>query len=108
MLARDRQLLSYRQTAEWGMRQLRGGFGRLRLPLDVNDPEGRTDLLENCLRSMNLRTNLCGVSEIRNVYMQVWEEAEDADIWNGFENVLFGDLRRRDRVSRFHRIVVEE
>ena len=25
----SRQLLSYRQTAEWGMREIRGAFGRL-------------------------------------------------------------------------------
>ena len=80
LLARDRQLLSYRQTAEWGMHGLRAGFGRLRLPLDANDPDGRGDLLETCIRSMNLRTERVGISEIRNVYMRYWEEAEDEDI----------------------------
>ena len=107
LLARDRQLLSYRQTAEWGMHGLRSGFGRLRLPLDVNDPIGRGDLLETCIRSMNLRTVRVGISEIRTVYMQYWKEAEDEDIWNDFESVMFGELRRRDRVSRFHRVVVD-
>jgi len=32
----DRQLLSYRQTAEWGNRALQGTFGRLRIPLEIN------------------------------------------------------------------------
>ncbi len=96
LLARDRELLSYRQTAEWGMRQLRSSYGRLRLPLDVNDPDGRGDLLETCIRSMNLRVERVGISEIRTVYMRCWQEAEDEDIWNDFGNVLFGDLRRRD------------
>ncbi|TFK78047.1 hypothetical protein K466DRAFT_607376 [Polyporus arcularius HHB13444] len=107
MLAFDRQLLSYRQTAEWGMRELRGGFGRLRIPLDINDPVGRGDLLEVCVRSLNVRAELVGISEIRTVYMKVWQEAEDEDIWLDFENVLFGELRRRDRVSIFHRVVIE-
>ncbi|RDX46395.1 hypothetical protein OH76DRAFT_1356239 [Lentinus brumalis] len=107
-LARDRQLLSYRQTAEWGMRQLRAGFGRLRVPLDIADAKGRGELLEVCIRSLNVRAERVGVSEIRTVYMRYWQEAEDDDIWNDFENVLFGDLRRRDRVSRFHRVIVEE
>lgn len=107
-LARDRQLLSYRQTAEWGMRQLRAGFGRLRVPLDINDAEGRGELLEVCIRSLNVRAERVGISEIRTVYMRYWQEAEDDDIWNDFENILFGDLRRRDRVSRFHRVIVEE
>jgi hypothetical protein len=35
----DRELLSYRQTAEWGMRSLQGSFGRLRLPLDIGDQD---------------------------------------------------------------------
>ena len=108
VLARDRQLLSFRQTAEWGMRQLRGGFGRLRLPLDINDNVGRRNLLEVCIRSMNLRVRRVGISEIRNVYFQVWQEDEDADIWNDLENVVFGEVRRRDRVARFHRVVVDE
>ncbi|TFK78810.1 hypothetical protein K466DRAFT_453134, partial [Polyporus arcularius HHB13444] len=103
LLARDRQLLSYRQTAEWGMRQLRAGFGRLRVPLDINDPQGRAELLEVCVRSVNVRAERVGISEIRNVYMRIWQEAEDDDIWNHFEDVLFGEIRRRDRVSRFHR-----
>ena len=108
VLARDRQLLSFRQTAEWGMRQLRGGFGRLRLPLDINDNVGRRNLLEVCIRSMNLRVRRVGISEIRNVYFQVWQEDEDADIWNDLENVVFGEVRKRDRVARFHRVVVDE
>lgn len=107
VLAKDRQLLSYRQTAEWGMRHLRAGFGRLRVPLDANDPVGRSELLEVCARSSNVRADRVGISEIRNVYMRIWEDAEDDDIWNNFEDVLFGELRRRDRVSRFHRVAVE-
>ena len=107
LLAFDRELLSYRQTAEWGMRELQGGFGRLRVPLDVNDPIGRGDLLEVCVRSVNVRAELVGISEIRTVYMRVWKEDEDEDIWSDFENVLFGELRRRDRVARFHRVVVD-
>lgn len=108
LLAFDRELLSYRQTAEWGMRELRAGFGRLRVPLDINDPVGRGDLLEVCVRSLNVRAELVGISEIRTVYMRVWQDAEDEDIWSDFENVLFGELRKRDRVSRFHRVVIEE
>ncbi|OJT13129.1 hypothetical protein TRAPUB_10323 [Trametes pubescens] len=108
LLAFNRQLLSYRQTAEWGMRQLRGGFGRLHVPLDVNDPVGRGELLEVCVCLSNLRAERVGISEIRTVYMRYWEDAEDADIWQNFENVLFGDLRRRDRVARYHLVVVAE
>ncbi|EIW51377.1 uncharacterized protein TRAVEDRAFT_137504 [Trametes versicolor FP-101664 SS1] len=107
VLARNRQLLSFRQTAEWGMRQLRAGFGRLRLPLDINDPEGRLELLEVCARSCNVRAVRVGINEIRTVYMRYWQEAEDNDIWTDFDNVIFGELQRRDRVARFHLVVVD-
>ena len=90
------------------MRQLRGGFGRLRIPLDVNDPVGRGILLEVCVRAMNLRTVRVGINEIRSVYMRVWEEAEEAWIWRDMENALFRDIRRHDRVARFHVVAVEE
>ncbi|KAF5328474.1 hypothetical protein D9758_018603 [Tetrapyrgos nigripes] len=50
----NQQLLSFCQTAEWGMRSIQGSFGRLRIPLDVNDDAGRADLLELCFRLHNL------------------------------------------------------
>ena len=108
LLARNRELVSYRrQTAKWGVRQLRAGFGRLRLPLDINDPVGRANLLEVCFRTYNLRTRRVGIGQISTVYMRIWQEAEDDDIWEDFENVTFGELRRRDRVARFHHVVME-
>jgi hypothetical protein len=55
-LAFNQALLSYRQTAEWGMRALQGAFGRLRMPLDVNDSKGRKEILECCIRLHNVRT----------------------------------------------------
>ncbi|KAK7444571.1 hypothetical protein VKT23_015249 [Stygiomarasmius scandens] len=39
-MAFNQQLLSFWQTAEWGMHTLQGSFGRLRVPLDVNDDAG--------------------------------------------------------------------
>ncbi|KAG9081179.1 hypothetical protein FRC06_005750, partial [Ceratobasidium sp. 370] len=54
-----------RQAAEWGMRSLQGVFARLRLPLDINNPEGRQTLLEACVRLHNLRTRCIGINEIR-------------------------------------------
>lgn len=63
-LAFDRDLLSYRQTAEWGMRALQGSFGRLRLPLGIGDAEERGDLLEMCVRLHNLRTQRVGYNQI--------------------------------------------
>ena len=53
-LAFNRQLLSFRQAAEWGNRQLQGVFGRLRIPLDISHNDRRGDLLESCARLHNL------------------------------------------------------
>ena len=64
----SRSILSYRQTAEWGMRELQGSFGRLRIPLGIEDMDKRADLLETCFRLHNLRTRLVGINQIKNVY----------------------------------------
>ncbi|KAJ7147905.1 hypothetical protein C8R43DRAFT_1088467 [Mycena crocata] len=104
-LAFDRQLLSYRQTAEWGMHGLQGSFGRLRIPLEINRQEERGDLLEICARLNNVRAELVGINQIHNVYMPLWKDIrEQEEIWTNFENMLFVDQRRSDRVARFHNI----
>jgi hypothetical protein len=63
-LAFDRQLLSYRQTAEWGMGGVQGAFGRLHLPLDIDNAEQRANLLETCFRLHNFRTRRVGHNQI--------------------------------------------
>ncbi|KAA1473663.1 hypothetical protein DENSPDRAFT_780286 [Dentipellis sp. KUC8613] len=102
-LAFDREILSYRQTAEWGMRALQGSFGRLRVPLNISHIPKRADILELCLRLHNLRTLKVGINQIRTVYMGHWlHTAEDDTVWKTFENMLFREQRQHDRVSRFH------
>ena len=98
----DRQLLSFRQSAEWGMRSLQGSFGRLRVPLEVTYGDRHGDLLEICVRLQNLRTRLVGINQIRSVYMPIWKADEQEEIWESFENMLFSEQRARDRVSGFH------
>jgi DDE superfamily endonuclease len=106
-VAFDRELLSYRQTAEWGMRGLQGSFGRLRIPLEIGRQDERGDLLEICVRLNNLRAELVGINQIRSVYMPLWKQTrEDEEVWGNFENILFGEQRRSDRVARFHNIAV--
>lgn len=107
-LAFDRQLLSYRQTAEWGNRTMQGCFGRLRIPLEINYSDRRGDLLEICTRAFNLRARRVGHNQIRTVYMPIWKANEQEEIWNHFEDMLFSDLRKNDRVAKFHLIAVEE
>lgn len=102
-LAYDRELLSYRQTAEWGMRAVQGVFGRLRIPLEANDDEGRANLLETCMRLANVRTKRVGINQIRNVYIPIWQ-GEDDHLYNDMEALLYGEPQTRyvDRVARFH------
>lgn len=107
-LAFDRQLLSFRQTAEWGMRTMQGSFGRLRVPLQVNYKERRGDLLETCVRLFNLRAQTVGYNQIRSVYMPIWMADEQEQIWKDFENILFSDQRKFDRVGQFHLTIVPD
>jgi hypothetical protein len=102
----DRQLLSYRQTAEWGMRSMQGSFGRLRVPLEINHKGRRGNLLETCVRLHNLRTRRVGINQIRSVYMKRWtQNVEQEEVWKNFENMLFSDQRTKDRVSSYHTYV---
>jgi hypothetical protein len=108
-LAFDRQLLSYRQTAEWGMRGLQGSFGRLRIPLEINRQRERGNLIEICLRLNNMRARLVGINQIRTVYMLLWKQShDDEENWAHFESMMFKDQRSSDRVARFHNIAIYE
>ena len=62
LLDLSRSVLSYHQTAEWGMRELQGSFGRLQIPLGIEDMEKRADLIETCFRLHNLRARVVGIN----------------------------------------------
>lgn len=105
--AYNRQLVSYRQTAEWGMRMLQGSFGRLRVPLPIRSAHRRTRFLENIGRLANIRARHVGINQIRTVYLGIWRESEEERLWTDLSNMVFGDIRKRDRVSRFHLVIAE-
>ena len=98
----SQSVLSYHQTAEWGMRELQGSFGRLRIPLGIEDMEKRADLIETCFGLHNLRVRMVGINHIKNVYVPIWREGTSDRIWEGFEGILFSDQRKHDRVTTFH------
>ncbi|KAG8918197.1 hypothetical protein FRC02_002548 [Tulasnella sp. 418] len=105
----SRQLTSYRQTAEWGMRTIQGSFSRLKLPLDANDAAKRAKILEVVTRLHNVRTARVGRNQITTTYHTTWrEDQQHRELWDGFEGMLFGEIQRRDRVARFHVIAVED
>jgi hypothetical protein len=107
VLAFNRQLLSYRQTAEWGNQALQGCFGHLRVPLEITHSSRWGDLLESIMRLHNLWTRLVGINQIRTVYMPIWKADEQEEIWNSFERMLFSEQRKNDRVTCFHMIATE-
>ncbi|KAK7680230.1 hypothetical protein QCA50_016739 [Cerrena zonata] len=92
-IAFDCQLLLYCQTAEWGMWALQGAFGQLRVPLDLSDAEWHCDLIEVCVRMNNIHALLVGINQIQNVYIPTWDQAEGAQLWFEFENMLSSDIR---------------
>ncbi|KAJ8503054.1 hypothetical protein ONZ45_g11200 [Pleurotus djamor] len=107
LMDENAQLVSYRQTAEWGMRIVQGSFGRLRAPLPIEDSSERTELLEIVCRQSNLRTIRVGINQIRNVYYPTWRATEDERLWTDLGNMVIGNIRSADRVAKFHLVVQE-
>ena len=64
---RHKQLVSSRQSAEWGMRIIQGCWSRLHLPLPV-DNHKRQQILTCCIALHNLRTRRVGLNQIKTVY----------------------------------------
>ncbi|KAG2044584.1 hypothetical protein BDR03DRAFT_930574 [Suillus americanus] len=80
LLAFNWQLLSFCQTAEWGMRTLQ-------------------DLVEACVRLNNLHAQKVSISQICSVYMPIWVQNEQEEVWAHFESMLFSKQHRNDRVA---------
>ncbi len=101
VLAFHRALVFQRQAVEWGMRQLQGAFGRLRVPLDANDSASRGRILRVCCRLHQLRCRVVGVNEIRTVYMRVFLQGGESGM-DQLERALFRDIRKADRVRQYY------
>jgi len=106
-LALDHQLLSYQQTAEWGMWDLQGWIGCLRVPLTI-DYDTQLLLLHVVTCAYNMQTRCVGLKEIWAVYCDIWHGAEGDAIWDGFASMMFGELRRNHKVVQFHIATVEQ
>lgn len=63
----QRVLPSERQSAEWGIRCLKGPFGRMRLPLSP-DSVKRGRLIRTCVHLLNFRTRIIGLNQVWTVY----------------------------------------
>lgn len=98
------ELVSARQAAEWGMRAIQGGFSRLKLPMPAADPGYRREVLYLCCRLHQIRTRHVGINQIRTTYFSAWEEY-GRDVLDDFEEMLFTDIQRNDRISRYYNMV---
>ena len=99
-----KDLVSYRQTAEWGTRTIQGSFGRLRVPLGT-DSKKRLRLLETCAHLTNIRARCVGISQVQNVYEPIWRAWEDEWFWDSLGDMVFGDIIKKDRVAKFHLVL---
>jgi hypothetical protein len=51
----NKQLVSARQAAEWGLRAIQGSFSRLKLPLPATNHEFRAEVIELCVQLHQVR-----------------------------------------------------
>ncbi len=63
----ERAMPSERQSAEWGVRAIKGPFGRLKVALPA-DARARYRILACCAHLYNFRTRFVGLNQIRTVY----------------------------------------
>ena len=87
---------------------LQGSFGQLRVPLPITSETRRRHCIELCARLSNVRARRVGINEICSVYMPIWRDSEDERLWLELGEMVFSDIRKRDRVSRFHLEVIEQ
>ena len=101
LLAYQRALVSARQAVEWGMRQIQGAFGILRIPMECNDHDRRAMIIRVCLRLHQLRTRMIGLNEIRSVFIPQWIKG-GRSFYDHFESMAFADIRKADRIGVYY------
>lgn len=100
-LALNADLVNCRQAAEWGMRAIQGSFGRLKIPLPISNEKRRKTLLQVVFRLHQVRVQLVGINQIQTVYTKIWQSESDL-LAKDIGEMLFSNIRKSDRVSRFH------
>ena len=66
----QRAMPSERQSAEWGVRAMKGPFQRLNIPLPA-DAQKRLRLLRICCHLYNLRARFVGLNKIITTYRSI-------------------------------------
>lgn len=75
--------VSLRQASEWGMRALQGSFTRLKSRLP-SDKLKRGRIITAAILLHNLRTELCGLNQIKTVFDPEYEQFVNV---NGYEKI---------------------
>jgi len=55
--------------------------------------------------SNQIRVRKVGISQIGTVYQSVWAEF-GYEVLYEFESMVFGDIRRNDRIARYYQLVL--
>jgi hypothetical protein len=96
----NEQVVSARQAAEWGMRSLQGSFSRLKLPLPASDHKSRADIIHLAVRLHQLRCRSVGINQTATVYQEIEDEFQL--LGRSFHKMLFPEIQRRCRISRYY------
>jgi hypothetical protein len=67
----NKQVVSARQAAEWGMRALQGSFGRLKLPLPASNHKAQANIIHLAVRLHQLWCQSVGINQTATVYQDV-------------------------------------
>jgi hypothetical protein len=81
-VAIKRQATSLRQASEWGMRAIQSAFPRLKDTINYEVNGERRILLKLVPLLYNIRLELVGLNQIRNVYALHWSKDADSLICN--------------------------
>jgi hypothetical protein len=96
----NKQLVSARQAAEWGMRAIQGSFSRLKLPLPATNHEFQAEVIELCVRLHQVRCQSVHINQTQIVYQSV--EDDYCILAQSFHDMLFPDIQKRCRISRYY------
>ncbi|KAJ7327883.1 hypothetical protein DFH08DRAFT_816051 [Mycena albidolilacea] len=90
-VAFDQELLSYQQTAEWGICGLQDSFGRLQIPLEIGHQKECGEFIEICVHLNNVCAELVGINQIHSVYMPLWKETrQEEEVWSVQGHAVLG------------------
>ncbi|OAV97037.1 hypothetical protein PTTG_06430 [Puccinia triticina 1-1 BBBD Race 1] len=87
----NKQVVSARQAAEWGMNSLQGSFARLKLPLPASDHWFRADVLQVVCRLHQLCCWMVKLNQTQTVYNSVWDKLHVVS--REFHKMLFKILK---------------